>query len=62
MKLVTFNDFNGQEEVTVNCDNITFIEPSEILDNATEINFTGGNPLVVKEDYEKVKKRLDNAR
>lgn len=58
MKLVTFHNCITSKEVSINCDSITFIEPSEILNNATEINFTGGNPLTVKEDYEEVKKKL----
>lgn len=58
MKLVTFNDFNGQEEVTVNCDNITYVEPNVLDEGTTVIYFTGKQLLTVKEDYEEVKRRI----
>lgn len=58
MKLVTFHNCITSKEVSINCDSITFIEPSEILNNATAIYFTGEQLLIVNEDYEEVKKKL----
>lgn len=62
MKLVTFNSYCVEEEVLVNCDNITHVEPTGLEKERTVIYFTGKQVLIVDEDYEEVKKRLDNAR
>lgn len=59
MKLVTFHNFISKKEVTVNCDHITFIIPSATFENITEVNFIGtGNYLILQENYEEVKRRL----
>ena len=62
MNLVTFNGYCVEKEVLVNCDNITYVEPTVLEKDKTAIYFTGEQLLIVDEDYEEVKKRLDHAR
>lgn len=56
MKLVTFH--SGKKECLVNCNNITYIEPSVLDKDTTVIYFTREQPLAVEENYEEVKRRI----
>lgn len=55
MKLVAFTDNDTEKEVLVNCDNIAFVLPSLFT---TAIYLTTYHLLTVIEDYEEVKRRI----
>lgn len=57
MKLVTFNDFDRQTELAVNCDKITVVRPMA-REKATSIFFDNTKYVKVSEDYEVVKRKI----
>ena len=58
MNLVTFNGYCVEKQVLVNCDNITYVEPAILNEGKTVIYFTSKERLTVDEDYEEVKRRI----
>lgn len=56
MKLVTFHF--DKKECLINCDNITYVEPAVLEEDKTVIYFTDEQVLIVDEDYEEVKRRI----
>lgn len=55
MKLVTFH--SEEKECLINCDNITVVRPSVCI-KGTTIFFNGAKCMTVDEDYEEVKRRI----
>lgn len=59
MKLVTFHYYKSHNEILVNCDSISFVNPSDTFEGATEVGLIGTNKyLILQENYEEVKRRI----